>query len=97
MNPTTTEPNPVSDPATTRRVWLLSVTARREPQLLSRLLSKLAVPEIELIAVEFRTETGLSQRVRCGFCLQMTSAWAELIVAKLRHLVPVEEVASVRL
>ncbi len=88
---------PTVDPVAVTGLWLLSLTARREHQILARILTKLAAPEIELLAVQYRVEEGSGALVRCGFSLRMTPAWADLLTAKLRQVVSVEEVAIVRL
>lgn len=77
-------------------LWLCSITARREPQLLARLLSKLANPGVEVFAVEYRVVEESPDRIRCNLCVRATAAWANFVVKKLRQVVAVEEVSSIR-
>ncbi|MBS0664282.1 MAG: hypothetical protein JSR48_13535 [Verrucomicrobia bacterium] len=77
-------------------LWLCTITARREPQLLARLLSKLANPDVEVFAVEYRVIEESPERVRCNLCVHATAAWAEFVMKKLRQVVAVEEVSSIR-
>ncbi len=95
--PLTTHSAPTAGPvADAPSLWLCSITARREPQLLARLLSKLANPEVEVFAVEYRVMEASPDRVRCSLCVHATSAWAHFVMKKIGQVVAVEEVSSVR-
>lgn len=82
----------VHEPAE-RRVFMISIEARREPMLLARILTKLAVPDIELLKMQYAVAPD-NELARCELLVRTTPARTDLTVAKLRKLVPVQSVES---
>lgn len=72
-------------------LWDLSILARFEPRLLSRILTKLAVPDIEVRTVHYTADLRMDL-ARCNLCVATTSGRAALTAAKLRQLACVETV-----
>lgn len=72
-------------------LWRLQIDAEPEPLLLSRILQKLAVPEIELRTAHYEAGTqGRGARAELTFCA--VSSRARLVAVRLRKIVGMERV-----
>ena len=78
-SPNTVAPEPVA------AYWHMQLAAAQEPLLLSRVLQKLAVPEIELLAVRLETGAGADAQLDLEFAASPERA--RLVASRIRKIV----------
>lgn len=89
MNTSAPSPTPVA-PAPVASYWRLQLTATPEPLLLSRVLQKFSMPEIEVLAVRFETGAGTDSQLELEFAARPERA--RLVAARLRKIIGVHGV-----
>jgi len=82
--------SPWNDPEaeTVIATWRLEITAAPEPLLLARVLQKLAVPEIELLAVDYAAGTAAGEACTT-LHIRAAAARARLATVRIEKLVSV--------